>query len=67
MRRIPLVIAPDTVNAKFGSVVDPLFARFRALTEESQTLARLRDDMLPRLLSGEVSVAGAEHALAEAS
>ena len=52
MRKIPLVVAPDAVNAKFGSVVDPLFARFRALTEESRTLTRLRDELLPRLLSG---------------
>ncbi|MBK6697989.1 MAG: restriction endonuclease subunit S [Myxococcales bacterium] len=56
MRKIPLVVAPDAVNAKFGSVLDPLFARFRALTEESRTLARLRDELLPRLLSGSLDV-----------
>lgn len=56
MRKIPLVVAPDAVNAKFGSVLAPLFARFRALTEESRTLARLRDELLPGLLSGTLDV-----------
>lgn len=65
MRKIPLVVAPDAVNAKFGAIIDPLFARFRALSEESRTLARLRDDLLPRLLSGELSVTGAERAVEE--
>ncbi len=65
MRKIPVVVAPDAVNAKFGSVLDPLFARFRALTEESRTLARIRDELLPRLLSGELPVDAAKRAVEE--
>jgi type I restriction enzyme S subunit len=65
MRKIPLVVAPDAVNAKFGLVLDPLFARFRALTEESRTLTRLRDEILPRLLSGKLPVDAAERAVEE--
>ncbi len=59
MRNIPLVFAPSDVNTSFGVALDPLFARFRALTEESRTLARLRDELLPRLLSGELDVRAA--------
>jgi type I restriction enzyme S subunit len=41
----------------------PLFDRQAALAAETKTLASLRDALLPRLLSGELSVAGAERVL----
>jgi type I restriction enzyme S subunit len=50
-----------------GRVLAPLLQKRVALDLESRKLGQLRDDLLPRLLSGEVSVAGAEHELAEAS
>ena len=53
--RIP--IPPDSLLAAFEKTVSPLVQRIAAQGEESRTLATLRDTLLPKLLSGELSVA----------
>ncbi len=63
LRRIPTVVPPGEVSAQFGSTIASLFARFRSNVEETSTLTRARDELLPRLLSGELSVARAESAV----
>jgi len=55
--RIP--IPPDSLLAAFEQAVSPLVQRIAAQGEESRTLATLRDTLLPKLLSGELSVQGA--------
>lgn len=52
--RIPT--PPADILAAFGELVEPLIARSSAATRESRALARLRDLLLPRLLSGELRV-----------
>jgi type I restriction enzyme S subunit len=44
----------------FGKLAPPLFARARTATEESRTLAALRDTLLPKLISGELRIKDAE-------
>jgi type I restriction enzyme S subunit len=57
-------ILPDTrVAAAFDRSVTALFERILAHQRESATLAATRDALLPKLLSGEARVAGAEQAL----
>jgi type I restriction enzyme S subunit len=52
--------APDAcVAAAFGLTVDGIMAEIKAQDEEFRTLATLRDTLLPKLLSGELSVAKA--------
>jgi type I restriction enzyme S subunit len=41
---------------KFNSSVDPLFSKIFENTEQIQTLTKLRDTLLPKLMSGEVRV-----------
>jgi hypothetical protein len=41
---------------KYDAVVDPLFDRVLSAIRESNTLAALRDALLPKLLSGELQV-----------
>jgi len=53
--RIP--IPPDSLLVAFEKTVSPLVERIAAQGEESRTLATLRDTLLPKLLSGELSVA----------
>lgn len=60
MNRVPVVVAPSDVQRAFDQRVTPLFARIRCNAGESATLAALRDTLLPKLLSGELSVAEAE-------
>jgi type I restriction enzyme S subunit len=41
---------------KFNSTVEPLFSKIFENTEQIQTLTKLRDTLLPKLMSGEVRV-----------
>ena len=52
--RIP--IPPDALLAAFEKTVSPFIQRIAAQGEESRTLATLRDTLLPKLLSGELSM-----------
>jgi type I restriction enzyme, S subunit len=50
------VTPPPPVLTAFDSQIGPIFAAIHANEEESRTLATLRDTLLPKLLSGELSV-----------
>lgn len=59
-----LVVAPPEQLAKrFGSVARSLFARASAVAHESRSLAKLRDTLLPKLISGELRVTTVEEAI----
>ena len=51
------------ITVAFDKLVEPFLGQIRANLYQSRTLAALRDTLLPKLLSGELSMAGA--ALAE--
>ena len=54
------ILAPaNGLAERFGEVVRPWLAKIEANKAESRTLATLRDTLLPKLLSGELSVAEA--------
>jgi type I restriction enzyme S subunit len=53
---VPLVVPPDAVIAAFARAADQLQALVVARDTESATLAKTRDALLPRLLSGEVEI-----------
>ena len=55
---LPLVLPPIAIQEAFQEVVSKLDARIKANKQQSRTLATLRDTLLPKLLSGELSVAG---------
>ena len=61
--RYPLVVPDLRVAGAFDRAVSPFFARIQANSQESRTLATLRDTLLPKLLSGELSVAALESKL----
>jgi len=52
------IFPPANLTAAFDRTVAPLLAQLRANLHQSRTLATLRDTLLPKLLSGELSVAG---------
>jgi type I restriction enzyme S subunit len=54
--RYPIVVPDLHIAEAFDRTVSPFFARIQANSQESRTLATLRDTLLPQLLSGEVSV-----------
>ena len=56
-RPIHVVLLPKDLMTAFTTKVAPLYAQNPANLHQSRTLATLRDTLLPRLLSGELSVA----------
>ena len=61
----PITMPPREVQRERVVHISALNDRIAANRSESRTLARLRDELLPRLLSGELSVAHAERAVEE--
>ena len=59
------VIPNDDTLKAFGSIVKPIFERIGHNKNKAQTLARLRDTLLPRLISGQLRIAEAEDAAEE--
>ncbi len=53
---IPVIVPPPETQAAFGKIVGGWFAKVFANDHESRTLATLRDSLLPKLLSGELSI-----------
>ena len=51
------IFAPPKLTAAFDLTVEPLLEQIRANLQQSRTLATIRDALLPKLLSGELSVA----------
>lgn len=57
LRQLPVVVPSADVLQDFNDSVKPLFEEITLRTEETKRLATLRDTLLPRLMSGELSVA----------
>lgn len=58
IERFHVVIPPEPVAAAFTRCVRPLVEPIIANIHQSRTLATLRDTLLPKLLSGKLSVSG---------
>lgn len=56
MKGVPAVIPDTDTIASFNDFCSPIFAQQRILEEQNQSLAALRDNLLPKLMSGEVDV-----------
>ncbi len=55
--RFKAVVATPEVHTAFTKICQPWYDKIVANKQESRTLATLRDTLLPKLLSGELSVA----------
>ena len=66
MRRLPATLPPPNVRAAFSRVAKPMLDRMLATAREANTLAALRDTLLPRLITGELRIANAERQIAAA-
>ena len=55
--RFEAALPPESLAAKFTELIRPMIDRMIANIHQSRTLATLRDTLLPKLLSGELSVA----------
>ncbi|MBE7538880.1 MAG: restriction endonuclease subunit S [Opitutaceae bacterium] len=55
-----LAVPPPKIAHRFDELTTPMMAKIKANADQSRTLATLRDTLLPKLLSGELSVAEVE-------
>ncbi len=56
MNSIPFLDGGSEINSHFYRLIKPIYAKVRATVETNQILTSLRNTLLPKLLSGEVSV-----------
>jgi len=56
MQAYPTPLPPEELLARFGGIVQPMIHQLRTLTLANQKLRAARDLLLPRLMSGEVSI-----------
>ena len=56
----PVVIPPDQIAAEYTNAVTPILDRMNANVFQAQTLATLRDTLLPRLISGQLRLPNVE-------
>jgi type I restriction enzyme S subunit len=56
IQEMKVVIPPGTLIQAFTALAKPMFDRINRNTDQSKTLRTLRDTLLPKLLSGELSV-----------
>jgi type I restriction enzyme S subunit len=66
-RPIPIIVPPQTLLDAFLGVAVPLFERLVENERQAQTLATLRDTLLPRLISGQLRLPEAVATIEEAT
>lgn len=59
--RYPIVVPSDSVAQAFGRLVSAVQSSIAANDGQAQTLASLRDTLLPRLISGQLRLPEAQH------
>ena len=60
MNSIPFLNAGNPVNQRFAECITPFYERIKLLTEINETLTKLRDTLLPKLISGELRIPATE-------
>ena len=53
---MPIVVPPSKIGEAFDRLVEPMIDEAELLSKKNQNLRRTRDLLLPKLISGEVSV-----------
>ena len=63
----PVVIPSEPVAGEYTKAIEPLLARIKANVQQAQTLATLRDTLLPRLVSGQLRLPKVDLPIQEAA
>lgn len=58
LKKLSVVIAPIEVHKEFNSLIQPYFEKIRNIRSQNQRWEEFRDSIMPKLLSGELSVDG---------
>jgi type I restriction enzyme S subunit len=65
LREIVILVPSESVLAEFSNIISPIFEQIYQNIKQAQTLTRLRDTLLPRLISGQLRLPEAEELLKE--
>lgn len=65
-RSLPVVVSPGPILKAFDAIAEPLYQHIVRNERETRTLAQTRDLLLPKLMSGEISLKDAETAAGKA-
>ena len=60
LQKPKFVLPPEEIVEQFGRLFNPTQQRLESIYDENMFLAALRDTLLPKLISGELGVKGAE-------
>lgn len=60
LKKIEIIIPAKEILSNFDEIVQPIFAQIRNLRREIEKLKQLRDELLPKLMSGEIDVSDIE-------
>lgn len=60
IKSLPIAVLNNTTMSNYEKLVSPLFALMKNNEEENRRLSKLRDALLPRLMSGELDVSDIE-------
>ncbi|MFZ2652916.1 MAG: restriction endonuclease subunit S [Burkholderiaceae bacterium] len=63
---LPCIVPPQELQARFGVTAEYLLGRVSSAERESESLAKLREALLPKLISGELRVKDAGKPVARA-
>ena len=66
IKEMDFIIPKSKVMNEFSRIVDPQFNKMRTADEENETLSKLRDTLLPKLMSGELRISNAAALVDEA-
>ena len=56
IKSLPIPVMNENEMSKYNELVSPLFALMKSNEAENRTLAQIRDNLLPKLMSGELDV-----------
>lgn len=60
IKSLPIAVLNNTTMSNYDELVSPLFALMKNNEEENRRLSKLRDTLLPKLMSGELDVSDIE-------
>ena len=61
----PIILAPKSIQISFLNLISPFEKQIKQNNLQSETLANIRDTLLPKLMSGEIRVKEAEPIIKE--
>jgi type I restriction enzyme S subunit len=56
LKNTPVLIIPENLLNKFDEIIRPLYSKIKNIFEQNQELIKLRDFLLPLLMTGQVKV-----------